>query len=143
MFLQILISLWEMMMIKESISFISRQWRRLFNQQDKPTLTWADSNTKCFWRFTILPFFYSSFYLSLTLTWAGLPHSINTKCSFFAFNSDITASVKVSHPFLLWENALCARTVNTVFNNKTPWSAHFNKQPCLGGSILKSFLISV
>ena len=63
---------------------------------------------------------------------AGLPQSMYTIGLSCALTAWITASVKFSQPLPWCELAWCARTVSTVFNSKTPWSAHFFKYPLLG-----------
>ena len=44
----------------------------------------------------------------------------------------MTSSVNISHPMSLWECASPLRTVNTVFNNRTPSRA----QSCRCGEVL-------
>ena len=78
----------------------------------------ADSNTK--WQEVSIKTF---------LFLASLPHRINTRCGLSRFRYSIVAVVKVSQPLPLCDFALCASTVNTVFNNSTPCFCHARKLP--------------
>jgi len=44
----------------------------------------------------------------------------------------MTQSVNLIHPQSLCEFDYPASTVNTVFNKKTPYSAHLVRSPCFG-----------
>lgn len=76
-------------------------------------------------------FFYTSYTVLTSLIpifehvcCAGNPHAINTTPLLLASCRSMTAriacAVKVSHPLLAWDAALCARTVRLVFNQRTP-----------------------
>ena len=79
-------------------------------------LGWTDLIIKCF-----------GFVIKLSFDIALLPHNMNTIGVSFSFKVFITWVVNDSQPLFLWEFASPARTVSTVFNNRTPWSAHFFK----------------
>ena len=60
---------------------------------------------------------------------AFLPQSKKTTFEVFCESCSIARSVNVSHPLPECEFASCARTVKTVFSNRTPCSVHLVKSP--------------
>src|SRR5699024_1658562 len=69
--------------------------------------------------------------ISLTLSCAGFPHKIKTTSEHCSDTVWIISLVNSSQPIFLCECASPARTVNTVFNNKTPSFA----QSCKCGDV--------
>ena len=85
--------------------------------------------------------------ISVFLLRASLPHKIKTRCGRSEFKNFITSVVKISQPFPLCDFGLCASTVKTVFNNKTPCFCQFAKLPrgfaCLPMSLSISLYILI
>ena len=63
---------------------------------------------------------------------AGAPHKRNTTLLQCWLILLMTASVNVSHPWLLWLKAWCWRTLRQVFRRKTPCRAHRVRSPEVG-----------
>lgn len=85
---------------------------------------WADSNMKCF-VVSINDFFPR----------AKFPHNTNITPEVFFEISEMTVSVKVSHPIFAWLAGSHACTVNIAFIIKTHWLAQGVRFPLFEGGI--------
>ena len=91
----------------------------------------ADKGLGC----TDISFLCNGLVIISAFLWAYAPQSRKTTGASFLLSSDITLSVKVSHPILAWLVGCPSRTVSTAFKSSTPCFAQSVSSPWEGISL--------